>query len=106
MLGPAIFNSYVAAFNKASFAQTFEKRRQFWCVASGRSKIEKSNHRHTRLLRMCRERPCRRHTEKSDDVAPSHCLLPKTSYQLDWLMSAFGHKRTSAGATRVSAKGR
>src|SRR5262249_52965727 len=38
--------------------------------------IDKSDHRHRRLLRACRERPCDRAAEQRNELAAFHCPMP------------------------------
>jgi hypothetical protein len=52
---------------------TRNKGRQLLGRTSGRTGIEKTNHRHRRVLRARRERPCcRRASEKRDEFASLH----------------------------------
>ena len=59
--------------NKACFAQTLTKRLDNGCRLARRPAAQKTDHRHCRLLRPCRQRPGRRRAaEKGDDIAASH----------------------------------
>ena len=70
---PTVFDHDVAAIDVTGLAQPFEKGRQLWRVVLGRSDVEKPDHRHRRLLRTRRKRPCCRSTaEKVDELAPLH----------------------------------
>src|SRR5205814_6662771 len=75
-LRPAVFDHDVLTFEmtgctKAS-AECLNKR----CEWSGRCAVEKTDHRHRRLLRARRERPRRRRTaEQRDELAAFHSNL-------------------------------
>ena len=70
---------------------------------TGSPRVEKSDHRHRRLLRARRERPCGATAEQCDEVASSHEIarrgrsLPKGSVvrhsKVKALMTAVGHLR-------------
>src|SRR5262249_32785193 len=54
------------------------------CEAGSRGASEKSNHRHGRLLRSCRERPRRRRAaEQRDELASSHSITSSASASSD-----------------------
>src|SRR5262249_20755347 len=79
---PSVFEHDVLAFNKARLIQSFSKRADDVEERRGGPGVEKSHHRHRRLLRGRRERPrSRRAAEKRDELASSlvgHGLLPGT----------------------------
>ena len=75
VLRPAIFDRDVAAFDVAGFAQPFEKSGQLPRVIFGRSRIDKPNHRHRRLLRTRRQRPRCRRAAKSV-MNSRRCMCP------------------------------
>jgi hypothetical protein len=80
VLRPAIFDCDVAAIDVTGLAQPFEKGRQLWRVVLGRSDVETPDHRHRRLLRTRRKRPCCRSTaEKCDELAPLHVSPVRTT---------------------------
>ena len=55
------------------FAEAFAETGDITCVAFGRPVSDKPDHRHRRLLRTRRKRPCRHRTaDKRDELAPSH----------------------------------
>ena len=84
-LRPSIFDNHVLAIDVAGFAQPFEKSRQLPRVNLGRSGVEKPDHRHRRLLRTRRKRPCCRSTaEKCDELAPLHVSPVRTT---PWAMA-------------------
>jgi hypothetical protein len=63
--------------NKTGFFETPVKCAQTACDCVGRCRMEKSDHRHRRLLRVCRERPrCRAAAKQRDELAPFHCQVP------------------------------
>src|SRR5215472_6314980 len=72
--GPAVLDCHVAALDITVFAQPFEKGRQLPLVTLRRISVEKSDHRHRRLLRAHRERPRRRATDERDELAPPHSI--------------------------------
>jgi hypothetical protein len=72
-LGPAIFDRDILALGKASRFQAQTERAQPDCVGIGRVAADKpENWQLRRLLSVRRKRPCRRRTEKADELAPSH----------------------------------
>jgi hypothetical protein len=68
-LHPMVFDHHVLALDVAGFVETFTKRSG---VARGdldRTAADEADHRHRRLLRPRRERPChRRAAEKGDEL--------------------------------------
>jgi hypothetical protein len=70
---PAVFDRHVPALDKTSFLETFAECGYEVGPIGKRSAVEKSNHRHRRLLRPRRERPRRRRAaEQRDELAPPH----------------------------------
>jgi hypothetical protein len=67
---PMVFDRHVLALDKAGFVKTAAERGAKRGV--GRSGVHEADHRHRRLLRVCRGRPRRRAAEKRDKVAASH----------------------------------
>src|SRR5262249_28072474 len=79
----AIFDLDVLACDEACFPQALAERGRQMRGISERGTADESDHRHRRLLRVCRERPCRRTAEQRDELASSwveHGLLPGTRY--------------------------
>src|SRR6516162_521119 len=72
---PVVLDRHVLAFGVASFGQTFAERGHithdgFWCCG-----VDKSDHRHRRLLRTRRKRPRRcRAAEQRDELATFHSI--------------------------------
>jgi hypothetical protein len=66
----------IAAFDVASFAQSFAKYRNQTFAHFGRTEVKVSNHWHRRRLRPRRERPRRRTTKPGNELAPSHHRSP------------------------------
>jgi hypothetical protein len=62
---PAILNGDVFAFDESSVIQALPKWIDSICEAGSRGASEKSDHRHSRLLRTRRERPHGRAAERS-----------------------------------------
>src|SRR5262249_13374496 len=92
--GPAELDRYVLALFEACVAQAFTERGQALAthLRSGRAEI--SHHRHRRLLRARRERPCgRRAAEQRDERAPLHSITSSAR-----AMSVGGISRPSAFA--------
>src|SRR5262249_18677504 len=58
MFGPAIDDRHVLAFDIARVLQAAVKSAQAVQGCLSRDSVEKSNHRHRRLLRARRQRPC------------------------------------------------
>src|SRR5262245_4956059 len=58
----------------AGFLQALTECGHHWHVAVRRCAVEEPDHRHCRLLRARRERPCRRAAEQRDELAPSHSI--------------------------------
>src|SRR5262249_15094523 len=73
-LRPMEFNRHVLTLDKAVLTQAAPERFHKWYVRSGRRAVEKSNHRHRRLLRARRERPRRRTADERDEVAAVHSI--------------------------------
>src|SRR5262249_9682528 len=73
-LGPAVFDRHIPAFDEADFAQTLAERGHPRGVSARRFAVEKPDHRHRRLLRPCRDRPCGRAAEQRDEVALVHSI--------------------------------
>jgi hypothetical protein len=74
---PSIFDRQVATFDIADFAQSLMESTQPGGVTLGRCAVEKSDHRHCRLLRARRERPRGyRATEQTNELAPLHVGPP------------------------------
>jgi hypothetical protein len=70
LLGPAVVDRYVLALDIAGFFEALAKSAQPLGNRFGRSDLEKSDHRHRRLLRARRERPRgHRAAEKGDELA-------------------------------------
>src|SRR5262249_23147928 len=59
----------VLSQNVTDFTKTLlERGKSAWRIDS----VKEPDHRHRRLLRVCRKRPRRRTTEKRDEIAASH----------------------------------
>src|SRR5262249_38227509 len=67
---PAIFDGYVAALDKASFAQALAKRSELRRVPVWRCRSEEPDHRHRRVLSARPERARRSRAEQCDELAP------------------------------------
>src|SRR5262245_23430616 len=77
ILGPAVFNRHVLAFDVASvFKALAECAQTILDQRVRRSDVEEPDHRHRRLLRARRERPRSRAADERDELAPSHCRGP------------------------------
>src|SRR5215471_15305196 len=86
VLGEAIDDCYVLALHIADLFEALAKCAQTVRHRVGRSGVEQPNHRHRRLLRARRERPCDcRAAEQRDELAAFHsitlmsCRLPSSS---------------------------
>src|SRR6516164_9253806 len=63
----------ILSLDKSGFAQPVAERGDETCGFSGRAGAKKPDHRHGRLLRARRQRPCRRAAaEQRDELAPLH----------------------------------
>jgi hypothetical protein len=71
---PAIFDQNVSAINKTGFAQASAKRCHKIGPRLRRTNMEKSYHRHRRLLRARSQRPPCRAPEKRNELATPHML--------------------------------
>src|SRR5262249_10491485 len=71
---PAIFDRDILALDGTGFLQTLVERRYEMCIRTGRSAVEIADHRHRRLLRARRERPCSRAAEQRDELAAFHSI--------------------------------
>src|SRR5262249_45965513 len=65
---------HVLALDKSLFLQTLLECRHEMHEPCRRRAAKKANHRHRRLLRARRERPCRHAAEKRDELAPVHSI--------------------------------
>ena len=73
-LRPVEFERYVLAHMVAALSEAFAESGHLRRSLGGRAGIEEPDHRHLRLLRACRERPCRgRAAEKADKLTSPHC---------------------------------
>src|ERR1700756_4000283 len=91
-LRPAVFDRDILPLDIAGFLKTFTEGGHKERVSSGRSSAEESDHRHRRLLRARRERPCGRSaTEQRDELAASHSI------------TSSARARSVGGAVRPSA---
>src|SRR5262249_11437451 len=75
------------------FTQALPKRCHTIGVGLRRAGTEETDHRHSRLLRACRERPRCRAAEQSDELAPCHSITSSAS-----AISLSGTSRPSARA--------
>src|SRR5262249_60599735 len=76
-LPPSVFDHDFLAFDKARLIQSFSKRADDVEERGGGPGVKKSHHRHGRLLRARRARPCsRRAAEQRDELASLHCPMP------------------------------
>src|SRR5262249_32906733 len=74
-LSPTVLNREVLAVDQTRFTQALPKRCHTIGVGLRRAGAEKANHRHRRLLRARRERPCRRcAAEQRDELAAPHSI--------------------------------
>src|SRR5262245_1776807 len=70
VLGAAVFARHIAALDIAGLLQALAKAPKAPRLPVRRLGIEMADHRHRRLLRARRERPCRRTAEQRDEIAP------------------------------------
>src|SRR5262245_43619230 len=75
-LRPVIFDRDVLTIHVTGLVQATAESRHLWSERLRRLPVQESDHRHCRLLRARRERPCRRTAEQRDERAPLHCLMP------------------------------
>src|SRR6516162_9343567 len=68
-VGPAILDRGVSANDNTRLAQAAVKRAEHVRGIAKPPAAEETNHRHRRLLRTCRERPCGRATKQRDELA-------------------------------------
>src|SRR5262249_50299600 len=98
IVGPAVFDSDVLALDKACVFQALAESTQPGRVSIGRRGVEEPDHRHTRLLRPRRERPCGyTAAEKCDEFPPPHGAYPKAKDH--------GTKYSRSGAVHRSNSG-
>src|SRR5262245_14274585 len=74
VLRPAILDHDILALDVAGFANALPECGQIACTISKRRAAEESNHRHRRLLRPRRKRPCRRAADQRDELAAPHSI--------------------------------
>ena len=73
-VSPAKFERNVLAFDVSGLLEALAKSAQILREGYGRCGVQKSDHRHRRLLRARRERPCSRAAEQRDELAPLHSI--------------------------------
>src|SRR5262249_44805395 len=72
---PAKCDHNILPLDKSNFAQSLLKGSDYASGFAGRAAANKTNHRHRRLLRPCRQRPhYRRAAEKRDEMPPPHSI--------------------------------
>jgi hypothetical protein len=71
---PAVFDRHILALDITGFGQSAAESVHHGRVSLRRRAVQKSDHRHCRLLRACRERQCRRAAKQRDEVASSHSI--------------------------------
>jgi hypothetical protein len=71
-LQPVVIDHHVLALDVTGFAEAFTERNGIACGCIGRPTVDEAHHRHRRLLRTRRERPCRRASDQCDELAPLH----------------------------------
>src|SRR6476646_9767820 len=71
---PTIVEGDVLTLDKASFIETLADDRNEGRVDGGRTGAEQPDHRHRRLLRPRRQRPCHRRATEQDELAPPHSI--------------------------------
>src|SRR6516225_9624623 len=77
---PVIFQAHVLAVDVTDLAYPIAECGPIACSVFGRRSIHDRNHRHRRLLRPRRERPCRRAAEQRDELAASdHSMTSSAS---------------------------
>src|SRR4029453_15340143 len=92
--GPAVDDRDVLTLDESDLFQALAECGKTRCHAIRRSAVEKSDHRHRRLLRARRERPNSRHAaEQRDELAPFHSITSSAR-----AMSIGGTSRSSAFA--------
>src|SRR5262245_59903533 len=74
VLRPAILNRHILALDVAGFTKALAECGQISCTIDRRRAAEEPNHRHSRLLRARRERPCRRAAGQRDERAAPHSI--------------------------------
>src|SRR5262249_37096155 len=71
---PTVLHRHILALDKTGFTEAPPKRGQPVGLFASERDAEKSDHRHRRLLRACRQRPrCCRAADKRNELAPLHC---------------------------------
>ena len=71
---PTIFDRHVPALDMAGFVEALAERAQQVRMYVWRRAVEEPDHRHRRLLRARRERPCRRAAEKANEFTSFHSI--------------------------------
>src|SRR5262249_17591734 len=75
IIRPAVFDRYILALDIAGFGQALTEGGSHRRVRPGRRTVEKPDHRHRRLLRARRLRPCRRRAaEQRYELASFHSI--------------------------------
>src|SRR5262249_50544449 len=106
VLRPAILDRHILALDVAGFAEALAECRQIASTIDRRRAAEKSDHRHRRLLRARRERPCGRAAEKRDELAAAtHSITSPasaSSFSGIWRPSAFAVLRLMISSNLVA----
>src|SRR5580704_13115488 len=76
---PTIFDRHVPALDMAGFVEALAERAQQVRMYVWRRAVEEPDHRHRRLLRARRERPCRRAAEKANEFTSFHSITSSLS---------------------------
>src|SRR5450759_5938551 len=72
---PAVFNLHILAVDISAYLQALHEGSHELRIPVRRTDVEEPDHRHRRLLRLCRKRPThRRAAEKRDELAPLHSI--------------------------------
>src|SRR5262249_54578488 len=74
-----VFDRHVAAVGITGFTQAATERGGEIGPVILTERVQEPDHRQRRLLRTCRERPCRRAAEQRDELAPSHSITSSAS---------------------------
>src|SRR5262245_58288450 len=84
---PPEFQGHIASIFVTRLGQPFPECGDLRDPLGGGAGIEKPNHRHRRLLRARRKRPCRRAAEQRDERAAFHVWMAPAWQEIIWRAS-------------------
>jgi len=104
ILRPAVFDRQVLALDKAEILHALEERGHIGCNRFGRCSADEPDHRDRRLLRLCRERPCRCGADHRNEIAPPDRVMASAQIVSVFQGPPFGHDVPHCNTTAPSSR--